>query len=56
LLLQRNFFPIGLRHWTSATKLRFLRSSAFHRQPICTVYWLRSYYTCETTVFEWKIQ
>jgi len=29
LLLQRNFFPLRLRYQTSATKLRYLRSSAF---------------------------
>jgi len=32
-LLQRNLFPLRLCHQTSATKLRYLRSSAFHRQP-----------------------
>jgi len=33
LLLQCNFFPLQLRHQTSATKLRYLRSSAFYKQP-----------------------
>jgi len=32
-LLQRNFFPLRLRHQTSATKLRYLRNSGFYRQP-----------------------
>jgi len=32
-LLQHNFFPLQLRLQTSATKLRYLRSSAFYRQP-----------------------
>jgi len=31
--LQRNFSPLRLRHQTSATKLRYLRSSAFYRAP-----------------------
>ena len=30
LLLQRNFFPLRLRHQTSATKRRYLRRSAFY--------------------------
>ena len=34
LLLQRNFFPLRLCHQTSATKLRYLRSSVFYRQPL----------------------
>jgi len=34
LILQRTFFPLWLRHQTSATKLRYLRSSAFYRQPV----------------------
>jgi len=34
LIVQRNFFPLRLRHQTSATKLRYLRSSAFSRQPL----------------------
>ena len=29
----RQLFPPRVRHQTSATKLRYLRSSAFHRQP-----------------------
>ena len=33
MILQRNFFPLRLRHQTSATKLRYLRNSAFYRQP-----------------------
>jgi len=33
LILQFNFFPLRLRHQTSANKLRYLRSSAFYRQP-----------------------
>jgi len=33
LILKRNFFPLQLRHQTSATKLRYLQSSAFYRQP-----------------------
>jgi len=32
-LLQRNFFQLRQRHQTSATKLRYLQSSAFYRQP-----------------------
>ena len=32
-LLQSNFFPLRLRHQTYATKLCYLRSSAFYRQP-----------------------
>jgi len=32
-LLQPNFSPLCLRHQTSATKLRYLRSSAFYRAP-----------------------
>ena len=32
LLLQRNFFPLLLRHQTSATKLHYLRSYAFYRE------------------------
>jgi len=31
--LQRNFLPLCLHHQTSATKLRYLRSSAFYRAP-----------------------
>ena len=39
LIMQCNFFPLQLRHETSATKLRYLRSSAFYRQPVLdTVY------------------
>jgi len=34
LILQSNFFPLRLHHQTSATKLRYLRSSPFYRQPI----------------------
>jgi len=34
LILQRNFFLHWLRNQTSATKLCYLRSSAFHRQPL----------------------
>jgi len=34
LVFQRNFFPLQLHHQTFATKLRYLRSSAFHRQPV----------------------
>jgi len=37
LILQRNFFLFRLRHQTSAAKLRYLRSSAFYRQPYYTV-------------------
>ena len=33
LILQHNFFRLRLRHQTSATKLRYWRSSAFYRQP-----------------------
>jgi len=33
LILQRNLFLLRFRHQTSATKLRYLRSSTFHRQP-----------------------
>jgi len=32
-LLQHNFFPLRLRHQTFATKLRYLPSSAFYKQP-----------------------
>jgi len=32
-ILQRNFFPLRLCHQTSATKLCYLRSSAFYKQP-----------------------
>jgi len=32
-LLQLNFCPLRLRHQNSATKLRYLRSSAFYRHP-----------------------
>ena len=39
--LQRNFFPLRLRHQTSATKLRYLRSSAFYRQPFANAISLR---------------
>ena len=35
-LLQRNFFPLRLRHQTYATKLRYLQSSTFYRAPIPT--------------------
>jgi len=34
LILQRNFFPLRLRHQTSASKLRYIRSSGIYRQPI----------------------
>jgi len=34
LLLQRNFFSFRLCLQSSATKLRYLRSSAFYRAPI----------------------
>ena len=33
LVLQCKFFPLWLRHLTSATKVRYLRSSAFYRAP-----------------------
>ena len=42
ILLQRNFFPLQLRHQTSATKLRYLRSSAFYRAPSKNTSWLRA--------------
>jgi len=32
-LLQRNLFPLRLCHQTSATMLRYLRSSTFYRAP-----------------------
>jgi len=31
--MERNFFPLRLRHQTSANNLRSVRSSAFCRQP-----------------------
>jgi len=37
-LLQRNGFPLRLRYQTSVTMLRYLRSSAFYREPVLTTY------------------
>jgi len=33
LILQGNFYPLWLHHQTSATKLCYLWSSTFYRQP-----------------------
>ena len=40
LLLQRNFFPLRFRQKNSATKLRYLRSSAFYSQRFWSCYLL----------------
>ena len=37
-LLQSNFFPLWLRHQTSATKLRYLLSYAFYKAPKIMIY------------------
>jgi len=48
LLLQRNFFPLRLRHHTSATKLHYLPSSAFYRALILCKCFSR---TCHKSMF-----
>jgi len=53
MILQCNFFPLWLRHQTSATKLRYLRSSAFYRQPqivLKDVHFWNWYTTCKIEI------